>query len=169
MDYKWMGAVLVLFSCGGFGFSLCACHKNEENILRQLVAILDYMQCELQYRLTPLPELCRKAGMQAKGCLGQIFLNFSKELDCRLNPDVASCMAAAMAQASLPPKATVKLRLLGSSLGRFDLDGQIKGLETVRQQCREDISVLTADKSNRLRSYQTLSICAGAALVILFL
>lgn len=139
-------------------------------MLRQLVAALDYMQCELQYRLTPLPELCRGAGLQAKGILRQVFLTFSQELDYRLTPDVASCMAAALEKArNLPRKTGGNLLLLGNSLGRFDLEGQIQGLEAVRQQCREDIQTLAVDKLQRLRSYQTLSLCAGAALVILFM
>ena len=169
MEYKWLGAVLVFLSCGGFGFSLCTSHKTEEAMLRQLLSALDYMQCELQYRLTPLPELCHGAGMQVKGILGKIFLRFSQELDCRLTSDVASCMGAAIAECtSLPLKIKADLQLLGDSLGRFDLNGQLMGLEAVRQKCREDLNNLTADKPMRLRSYQTLGLCAGAALVILF-
>jgi len=169
MDYKWWGAALVFLSCGGFGITLCASHRTEETMLRQLVSVLDYMQCELQYRLTPLPELCRAAGLQAKGSLRQIFLNIAGELEYRLTPDVSSCVNTAMENSCLPPKTQHNLRLLGNSLGRFDLEGQIKGLEAVRQQCREDIDGLTADRASRFRSYQTLSLCAGAALVILFL
>ena len=138
-------------------------------MLRQLAALLDYMQCELQYRLTPLPELCHGAGLQTKGCLRQIFLSIAGELEYCLTPDVASCVNAAMEKSCLPPKTKGNLRRLGNSLGRFDLEGQLLGLEAVRQQCRKDIDSLTADKANRFRSYQTLSLCAGAALVILFL
>lgn len=139
-------------------------------MLRQLVSALDYMQCELQYRLTPLPELCHGAGIQAKGILRDIFLRFSQELDCRLTPDVASCMDAAITNNTyLPPIIKANLQLLGDSLGRFDLNGQLMGLEAVRQKCREDLQILTADKPTRLRSYQTLGLCAGAALVILFI
>lgn len=160
---------MVFLSCGGFGFTVCACHKNEEATLRQLLIALDYMQCELQYRLTPLPELFHGAGIQAKGILREIFLRFARELECCLTPDVASCMAVAIAACTgLPPKTNANLRLLGDSLGRFDLDGQLMGLEALRQKCREDLQILTADKTIRLRSYQTLGLCAGAALVILF-
>ena len=45
----------------------------------------------------------------------------------------------------------------------------LKGLEAVRQKCREDIQLLTEDKAVRMRSYQTLGICAGVALAILFM
>lgn len=170
MEYKWIGAALVILSCGGFGFSLCAAQKQEEWTLRQLAAALDYMQCELQYRLTPLPELCRQAGQHGKGIIRQVFVKLAEELECQLTYDVATCMHTVLQTLEqLQPKTRSYLQLLGESMGRFDLDGQMKGLEAVRQQCREDIHNLTVDKSVRLRSYQTLGLCAGAALVILFI
>ena len=62
-----------------------------------------------------------------------------------------------------------QMLLLGKSIGRFDMDGQIKGLEAVRQDCRRRLDELSKDRDTRLRSYQTLGLCAGAALAILFI
>ena len=58
---------------------------------------------------------------------------------------------------------------LGASLGRFDLQGQLQGIESVRAQCRKDLAELEDNRDQRLRSYQTLGLCAGCALAILFL
>lgn len=170
MEYKWIGALLIILGCGGFGFSLAAAHRREEGTLRQLIAALDYMECELQYRLTPLPDLCRAAGQEGKGLVGEVLLNLSRELDNQISPDVASCMNAALASAGdLPRHTGENLRLLGSSLGRFDLTGQLNGLEAVRSNCRRDLEALGDNRDVRLRSYQTLGLCAGAALAILLI
>ena len=59
MYMKLLGAVLIITGCGGFGFRLAANHRKEETTLRKFVSILDYMQCELQYRYTALPDLER--------------------------------------------------------------------------------------------------------------
>ena len=67
MSYRWFGAALVIAGCGGFGFSIASGYKREEGILRQLLRVLNYMEWELQYRLTPLPELCRQAGKESFG------------------------------------------------------------------------------------------------------
>lgn len=169
MTYKWIGAIFIIVSCGGFGFSLAAAHRREENTLRQLISALDYMECELQYRLTPLPDLCRQAGMDARGNVGQVLRNLSRELENQVAPDVASCMNAALnGTKDLPEKSRQALLLLGRSLGRFDLSGQLKGLEAVRAACRRELEALTNNRDARLRSYQTLGLCAGAALAILF-
>lgn len=170
MDYKWIGAALIILGCGGFGFSLAALHVREETLLRQLIGILDYMECELQFHMTPLPDLCRQAGQEGQGKLHLVFLSLSQELDQHLSPDVNACMTTALGQITDIPKHTESnLKLLGASLGRFDLNGQLLGLEAVRVNCRKDLQELTTNRDARLRSYQTLGICAGAALAILLI
>ncbi len=169
MILKLIGAVLVLAGCGGIGFRIAANHRFEEKNLRQLIGILDYMECELQYRLTPLPELCRQASKEFSGMLGEVFWELSVEMEAQISPDLATCMSAAVEKAAkLSPLAREQLLLLGKSVGRFDMEGQLKGLEAVRHECRRQIEALSVNRDSRLRSYQTLGLCAGAALAILF-
>lgn len=168
MNYKWIGAIFIIVSCSGFGLSLAHSHRREESALRQLISALDLMECELQYRLTPLPELCRQAGMESQGCIRTVLLALSRELDAQIAPDVSSCMLAALSGVKdIPPRTAQTLEKLGSSLGRFDLPGQLKGLEALRSESRRTLDELSRNKDQRLRSYQTLGFCAGAALVIL--
>lgn len=170
MDYKWFGAVLIIAGCGGFGFSLAAAHQIQEKSLRKLIGILDFMSCELQYRMTPLPELCGAAGRDAGGSLGHLFQQFSDALLSSLSADVSDAMITTLKNSpELPEKTRDNLLLLGRSLGRFDLDGQLKGLEAVRASCRRDLEGFSANREARLRNYQTLSLCAGAALAILLI
>lgn len=170
MSIKWIGAALIILGCGAFGFSLASSHRKEERDLRQMMAALDYMQCELQYRLTPLPELCRQAAVSCKGGIRSLFLALTEELEDQISPDVWHCMNAAIARTSdLTAGAATVAGALGKTLGRFDLEGQLRGLETSRQECRRELEKLTDNREVRLRSYQTLGLCAGAALAILFL
>jgi len=170
MIYKILGAVLVIVGCGGFGFKMAAAHMKEERSLRQLIAILDFMECELQYRLTPLPSLCRQAASEGKGPLSQLFLWLARELEAQISPDVGRCMDAALSKVGDIPGLTGEiLRTLGRSMGRFDIDGQLKGLDSVRQDCRRNLESLNRNRDVRLRSYQTLGLCAGAAMAILFI
>lgn len=170
MTFKILGALLVLVGCGGFGLMIASSHRREVRTLRQLISLLDYMACELQYRYTPLPDLCRLAASEGTGILRQIFLNLSMELEDQISPDVQRCMEAALSKCRDIPKVTRRsLMLLGSCLGRFDMKGQLKGLENVRSECRRLLENLTQNQETRLRSYQTLGICAGAAIAILFI
>lgn len=170
MTIKLIGALLVIAGCGWVGFRIAAAQRREEKTLRQLIAVLDYMECELQYRLTPLPTLCRQAAAECSGTLCQAFLTLAIELEDQIAPDVELCVRAALNKTSDMPRLTRDaLDLLGRSLGRFDIEGQLVGLEGVRQECRRNLEGLTQNRDVRLRSYQTLGLCAGAALVILFI
>ena len=169
MSIKWFGAILVIVACGGVGFSMAAGCKREEWALRSFISALDFMTCELQFRLTPLPDLCRQAGKECRGIIGSVLTELARELESQIIPDADSCMYAAISRFDNIPNTTAEaLRLLGTSLGRFDLQGQLQGLEQVRSHCRRELERLTADKDQRIRSYQTLGVCAGAALAILF-
>lgn len=171
MTYKWIGAILVVAGCGGFGFSLASAHRREIQLLRHLNICVQYMQCELKYRLTPLPDLCRQAGRECGGVMKAVFGDLSRELERQISPDVSGCMATAVRnhRDQLPGSVRKLLFRLGKSLGRFDLPGQLRGLESVSAACMEELAVLNQNRDIRFRNYQTLGLCAGIALVILFL
>lgn len=170
MTLKLIGALMIIAGCSGVGYYVVYSHKREEDALRQLIAALDYMECELQYRLTPLPELCRSAAADNKGAVCTLMLNLAKELDRQISPDAAVCMQVAIEKTpKLPDKTKKLLSRLGGSLGRFDMSGQLRGLENTRILCRKELDNLQKDRETRFKSYKTLAICAGIALAILFL
>lgn len=170
MFIKIVGALMILLACGGFGILLAAAHKREERMLRKLIGALDYMECELQYRMPALPELFRDTAKELDGILQSVFVELANVLESYACCDVDSCMQQVMnGKKELPPTSREGLYELGRSIGRFDLDGQLKGLETVRQECRRRLNGLSANGEVRRRSYQTLGLCAGAALVILLM
>lgn len=169
MSYRIFGALLILSGCGGFGISLASQHKRQERLLGQLGEILNEMIWELPFQLTPLPELLRHAVSGKKGSLPAIFQELAHQLDRQVLPDAASCMNAALEQEELPEATKSLLRLLGQSLGRFDLTGQLNGLNAVKQRCEQELRRLQGSRDIRLKSYRVLCLCAGAALVILLL
>lgn len=170
MTVKLFGALMIILACGSFGFVLASNHRSELKILKQFISALDYMECELQYRLCPLPELCRMTAGETEGPLKKMFLMLSQELEDQISPDVRRCVHSVLSQNGNLPGGTVEcFRLLGDNLGRFDLSGQLKGLETVRNECGIKLNKLSSTSEVRVRSYQTIGLCAGAALVILLM
>lgn len=170
MMMKWIGAAMIVVGCGGVGFSMAIRHRVKERSLQELIASLDFMQCELQYRMTPMPDLCRLTAAQCNTGLRRFWTDLARELEDQIRPDVYHCVCAALGKSKdLPEQTEELLRSMGRSLGRFDLDGQVKGLENARYHCRRNLEELESCRDVRIRSYQTLSLCAGAALAILFL
>lgn len=170
MGYKWIGAILIMASCSGCGFAIAAGKRREEQLLYQLIGILQFLEADLQYRLTPLPELCRLAAGETRGILRTVFLNLYRELKWQKLPDAGSCMYAAIQRSGeIPPKVRRLLVQLGHTLGRFDLPGQLQGIQSVRKRSEETLDTIRKNRDERLRSYQTLGICAGAALAIILI
>ncbi len=169
MTIKILGGILIVLGCGGFGFVFSSMHRKEVRYLRNMLSALLFLECELQYRLTPLSELCRKTAQICEGNLSRVFTAFAEELEYQISPEVQSCMAAAVGRIKELPEQTRKLLLLlGRELGHFDLEGQLKGLNAIQNEVQRLLAKNTDNQDLRLRSYQTLGICAGAALAILF-
>ena len=170
MNLKWIGAILIVSGCGGFGFSMAAGHRKTEQMLRQLISALDRMEWELSYRLSSLPELCLQACSCTKGSLREVFRELGAKLEQRVSTDAGECMENVLgAKQDLPRSVRSILIELGASLGRFDLQGQLKGLEAVKQDCMKELENMEYNRDLRLRSYKALGLCAGVGLAILFL
>ena len=170
MTYKWIGAALVIAACSGFGFTMASAHMKNEKQLRQMLLVLEDMECLLQYKLMPLPELCRSAANRINGPVRSLIQLFSQELERQIAPDVPTCMSAALSQCqNLNGNVRYLFSELGHSLGSFDLAGQVKSLEYVKNNCYIVLKHMESNRELRIKCYQTLGICAGVALAIILI
>ena len=170
MSIRLLGAFLILSGCGWFGFSMASAHRARENGLRQLIRAAEFMECELQFRQTPLPQLCHLTSNILNGELGRLFSELGERLDRRSYADVSACMDSVQYDhPNLPEGIGPILSELGQHLGQFDLAGQLSSLRSVQAECESALKQLMDNKENRLRSYQTLGLCTGAALAVLLL
>lgn len=170
MTVKLLGAALVVLGCGGFGFSMAAYHRREEQELHQFLLALEWMEWELSCRLTPLPELFVGAAKTVNGPVRSVLDDIARKLETQLAPDAAVCVQNVLTDhVELCDSLRTCFSELGTSLGRFDLPGQLQGIRSVASRASRTLEERSAGRSQRLRSYQTLGLCAGAALAILFL
>jgi hypothetical protein len=102
--------------------------------------------------------------------VSELFTRFLDAMQQQTMPNAECCMQKVLEEfGHLPPLLREKLQYLGQGLGRFDLQGQTDGLAAVTEMVRQDLSNLRIVRKQRLQGYVTLSLCAGAALVILFI
>lgn len=169
MSIRIMGAILIIAGSAAFALAMASTWRREEAMLHQLRRGLEYMSCELGYRLTPLPQLCRNASQSVTGQVSRVFLALAQELEQQLEPDASSAMNAVLERVELPGQIHNLFQELGTTLGRFDLTGQLRGIEAAAASVENALRRTREDRAGRLRTYQTLSLCAGAALAILLL
>ncbi len=166
---KWVGAVLIVLACGGWGMGMAAAYRREGVLLQQLQETIGWMQCELRCRATDLPSLFLRASQRTQGALRLLFQRMSTELSSRVAPDAQTCMETALWEVRLPGKAREIAHQLGTSLGEFHLEGQVRQIEAVAAGCSRLLEEHFRNRDSRLRSWQTLWLCGGLVLAILLL
>lgn len=165
---RLMGAGCIVAGSSAFGFAMAAASRREERQLRQLLGALEYLCCELSYRLTPLPDLCRGAAADRGGAVRGFFLGLARELERQTESDAQAAVKSTLERTVLPDSIKGILGELGQTLGRFDLPGQLKGLELSIRETERVLRLVRDGAPERRRSWQMLGLCAGAALAILF-
>ena len=170
MFLKWIGAILIVGSCGGFALMMKMSYQKEVNLVKQVIRLVDFMECQLRYKMPALSELLRQCGQETNGMLKTFFIQAADQLDQQVFPDVKGCLTELLEEyKTIPPVTKECLHGLSDVLGRFDLEGQMQGLQSVRQECKSKLQSITDQAQSHLRSYQMLGICGGAALVILLM
>lgn len=165
MIQKWIGAGCVFLACGVIGFGAAASLRKEEQLLMQSRRLLEKMESELFCRATSLPQLC----LCVDGCgkqLERIYHSLSECLNEQVFSDASGCMEAVLCREKLPQSVENVHKMLGQTLGGYDLGGQLEELAAVKAACQDAIDTLRENMTQRVRSYQTLGLCAGAALAI---
>ena len=90
MNSRWIGAALIILGCGGFGFRTAYGNLQQERLLNQLLRAISYMECELSFRFTPIPDLFRYSQAQLSGILKKLFQQIIREFETKMLPDVQS-------------------------------------------------------------------------------
>lgn len=170
MIQRITGCVAVLMGSYGVGLMLLHNEKCQEQALEDLQQCILWMTWQLRYQMLPLAELCNSAAAQHEGIIGNVMGNLSQLLDKRGFADPGQCMQeAVLSVGDIPDQALLRLYELGQSMGQFDLDSQISSLELTALHCERDLEFIRHNMEHRRRNYRTLSLCAGAAVVIILL
>ena len=134
---QWIGAICVVGACGACGFSMAASYTGLQRNLRQLYNGLELMQCQMEYQMTELPELCGILASACTGPVGKFFGALGREMQNGETAEASACVAMTLARdRELPEACRSILSQLGKTLGQLDLSGQVRGLASAQETCR---------------------------------
>ena len=168
---KLLGAALVMAGAGWCGFCAVGQLRRRVRVLEGLRASLVWLEEELTFRLSPLPSLLERLGREQPGAVGLFF----KDVLTGLRQDPEDGLRRSWRQAMVRRLELLKeeerqvLMEVGQTLGRYDVKAQgqalaraARRLDAIRAQAGEDVRRLS-------RVYATLSLAAGAAVVLVLL
>ena len=165
---KMIGIVCVLFGAGGFGVRQTLKFVAQRRQLASLRSALELLKCEMNYTVRTLPMLCRSVRTRIDGPVGSFFGSFAELLEKSNNVERAAAAAVSETHAlELPQEAVMALLEVCTGLGRYDLDGANRILSLALQRIDTAIERCEQERRPLARSYILLSLCAGAAVVIL--
>ena len=152
------------------GYLIGRKQRHHATLMREYIRAIDYITQELQYRRNSLVDMFDQASAFIGGIIGDFFHVLSIELEKQVAPNIQICIDAALSQTKeIPTSVSQGITLLRGTLGCFDLDGQISELEKVREECKIILQRYVSNQDVRIRNCQTLALCAGAAIIIVFI
>lgn len=170
MILRIIGAIMILVGCGYAGFLLAASYRKETDSLTSFIEMLNYFECELQYRSPPISDMFSDFSETRKDLMGRFSKTLAVEIESQVCPNVKECVRAALQKHENMPKETACFLIkFGTTLGKFNADGQLLEIRSLKSVVQQKLEFLLSNQDWKTRNYKTLGLCAGAAIAILFI
>ena len=155
---RWLGALLLVFACGGIGLAKTGNLRRRIALLDSLLENLRHLQTELLQRNPPLPDLLEQLEQPALAenvRRGMTMGQAAKPLLQRLEGEL--------------PQTAQTLEQLCCSLGRYDSSTQAQACAHALQQLQEQREELSRELAEKGNLYRTVPLAFGlmAALAVL--
>lgn len=165
---KIIGVILVLLGASSFGIGKAMQYCRGVRQLREFCTGVELLKCELNYSLLPLPRICEIMRDRLKGPPAEFFQNFGRLVEQGETKDRAVIKAIEDTKGlTLPNDALMALMDLCVNIGSYDLDGENRILHLSAQRIAVALERADAEKKPLTKSYATIGICTGIAIVIL--
>ena len=163
---KAAGAILLLLGTTAFGiYKACMYNSRLDNLYEIKKAFL-YIQGEIRYMNTPMPETLAGAARQIKGSCRLFFSRVASELDAGNGKELKQVWDKAVVneipQGILEREAVEALREMGGQLGCLDIRAQEKAIDYFLK--RWDFLI---EKGEKLKLYYACGVMVGLLMVII--
>ncbi len=169
---KFTGALLVIVACGLLGNDVARGYAQRPRLLRSFQTALQFLETEINYGATPLPEAFGKVAAIAEPQLAPFFLQVREKL---LAPQALSFQEAwewglkdLGRYTVLGPRELDLLLSLGGLLGGSDRKDQVKHLLLTLQQLKEAEAREREKSGPNERMWRYLGFLLGIMLILTF-
>lgn len=166
---RWFGFILVVSGASAAGIFMSHSVQRKAEICTELISALEFMRGEIEFRLTPLGEICNHLGLVCKKPLGQVFSFVADALKSAPGRPSGVQMRRALQRQPLPEEAKVVLTELFDSCGKQDVLSQLRAIDLAERRMQLTLDVLQKEKNERCRTYRMIGICAGLAVAVILI
>jgi stage III sporulation protein AB len=167
---KLVGAGMILTTSAWAGIHAGVSLRRTYDCLRDLSSALELMTTEISFAGTPFLPLCRRAGEGRSRAVRNFFDCLAQEtVRDNLPEDGLTRHACAEAGLVLPEQSLRSLERLFDGFGHIDRDGQLRQLTLASEEIGKLSAELREQLTGRCRTFATLGLTAGAAMLVLVL
>lgn len=168
---KLMGIAVILCGTTALGIYKSCQYMSRFRNLNEVKRVFLYIQGEVRYRNTPLPETLAVAALRIKGPLGCFFQHVSGGLDEKRGQDFKAvwerCLREDISGEILEREAREELAGMGSQLGCLDRQAQEKAIDYFLDRWEYIIEKRQNEKGNRIRLYYVCGVMGGLLMAII--
>lgn len=164
-----IGALLILVGFGGLGFGALMGKKHQIQRVQGMVQGLAYIEREISFHLTPLPDIYKNLSTQLPPPLCQFFQQLAKGMSALETQGMGERWCQGLSQLYLGQGGEDCLVPLGQVLGCYDAESQSQAILQAKGQLEDYLQGLEEESCKAQRLYGTLSLGLGGLLVIVLL
>lgn len=166
-----IGGVFVLFGTTAFGIHKSCVYMNRLHNLYEVKKAFLYIQAEIRYMNTPMPEILEGVSRHIKGPICEFFEKTAESLKWRQAGELKGiweeCFTEYIFPDMLEKEAREEFFDMGGQLGCLDRQAQEKAIDYFLDKWEFVIEKRRAEKSSRLRLYYACGVMSGILMIIM--
>ncbi len=170
---KWMGVLFLVLGTTAFGVYQAGRYIQRLNNMQEIRKAFLYIQGEIRYLNTPLPEALEGAACRVQGPCKELFLFVADNLNGQAGDEFYNVWKAGMHQVitseMLEWEAREELKGIGSQLGCLDGKTQERVMEFFLEKWEGIIQQRCQEKKHRLKLYYVCGIMSGLLVVMILI
>ena len=168
---KLAGMVIVILGSVALGMYQACMYVNRLNNLHEVKKAFLYIQVEIRYMSTPLPELLEEVAGRVKGPFRRFFTRVADELSGKNAGMVRevwkACYHKEITREVLEKEAEEEFLEMGGQLGGTDCRTQEKAIDYFLEKWEFIIEKRRKEMTNKLRLYYVCGVAGGVLMVII--
>lgn len=168
---KIIGIIIVLFGTTSLGIYKAGQYLSRLNNLYEIKKAFLYIQSEIRYLSTPLPEIFEGVAKKMRGPIRHFFERVANELKEKNGRELKQIWQESFAQTIkseyLEKEAREEFLDAGGQLGCLERQAQEKSIEYFLKKWEFLIERRREEKNNRLKLYYVCGVMSGILMVIL--
>lgn len=166
---RWCGFMALVAGAVLMGIGLSGNIRKTATLYRKVLLDLHELQRELEFHLTPAPELFRSITGDPRCVLSAVYTDIAEHMDTHPGDGASGAVEYALARHPLPKAVAELLREVLRGFGQQDAELQSRALSRVAAMAEQRLRGLEQEKKAKCRDCRVFCCCAGLAIAILLI